>query len=197
MPSSIVPSLDNPNASFPEKLKGKWTLVLLEEGTCCYRAGESFAKDAFEDYPDILEVPSFNEAANLAQTSNHILLIPHIHRIIGEIEADVRWESMGNFIFRLNNPPLHLASNPTSNSDTTDSCACIEPLKSLIKMEKDGIKNWITTETTQQAARVCASGEAEYCVTNEYGLKKYGLKSVRELKKMEICWHPYQAIKYN
>jgi hypothetical protein len=192
MPYATLPGLDNPETSFPEKLSGDWTLVLLEKGTCCYRAGEIFAKNAFEDSLAIIEASSFEEAVKLAQAPKHILLLPHVHSITGKIEADLNWRSMGDYIFRLTNPPLYLVSGPTTRPPAISHCACIEPLKPLVGMEEDGIKAWANVETTQQAARLCADGEAEFCVTNEYGLKKYGLTSVRELKKMEICWHPYQ-----
>lgn len=104
----MIPSLENLEDYEPplKKLRGGWSLVVLENGTCCYRAGEHFAKWAFEDSPSFVQAPSFKEALNFARAQKHILLLPHVHRIIGDVETDYSWESMGEYIFRLENTAI-------------------------------------------------------------------------------------------
>lgn len=186
----MLPYLDNSiTHAIPSKLQGKWTVVVLEEGTCCYRAGEEFATSAFEEKPTLLQAPSFEKAMELAAADKHILLLPHIHKLTGDVETSHKWESMGDRMFRLNNPPLYLVRN---SSVTNGQCASIERLKTLINPSDHGISSWVDADNTQEAARICADGDSEFCITNENGIEHHQLNIVAELKKMEICWHPYQ-----
>ncbi len=188
----MLPSLDSSvSTPFPHKLLGKWTVVVLEKGTCCYRAGEAFATSAFKEKPTLLQAPSFEKAMELAAADKHILLLPHIHKLTGDVETSHQWESMGDYIFRLNNPPLYLARN---SSVTNGHYASIERLRALINPSDHGISDWVNVDSTQEAARACANGDSAFCITNEYGIKYHELEIVTELKKMEICWHPYQHL---
>lgn len=183
---------------FYRKITGKWSIVLLEQGTCCYRAGQYFAGHAFSEHPNIIEVSSFDTAIKTAKADNRIILLPHIHRISGDIETDYRWRSMDDWVFGLENPSLYLASK--SNKLSTQSgyrCATIERLESLVDMsETPRIQEWVNVENTQQAARACAvEKRADLCITNEYGLNEYRLLPLRQLKQMTVYWLPYQWCK--
>lgn len=190
MSTQTIPNLDDPALQpFTQKLSGEWALVLLQEGTCTYRAGKRFAEVAFGEEPKILEVSSFQQAIEESQAPNRVLLLPHLaipH--VANMETDPNRVTLHDLTFRYSNPPLYLAG---CSADAKGTCAAIVHLHNLSSLE-DGITQWKQVSNTQEAAEACAKREADLCITNEHGLKKFNLVPVRELKRMQPTWFVYR-----
>lgn len=189
-----VPNLDNPSAEpFAEKLGGQWDLVVLEEGTCTYRAGERFARAAFEEPPTLLEAPNFEKAVKLAQHGGRLLLLPlPAHPFVGGLDMSDDWYQRPELWFKYTNPPLYLArSSQQIDVHAQGICAVFPNLQKLIPNEEE-IVGKIWTNNTQQAAAMCAAGGTEFAVTNQHGLEKYDLVARRELKTIHMSWFVYE-----
>jgi len=191
----FVPNLDDPEVRFDELIAEPRELVVLEEGTCTYRAGERFAQAAFEEAPCLVEARNFTEAIELAKSAGRILLLPHLaNPAVVEVTYSNEWRDLPRFAFTYTNPPLHLARTSTDVSvlEAAGICAALKTIHRLTVPEEDGFSDWLWVDSTQQAAAVCAEGNAELCITNQHGLERYELTSVRELKKMVPLWLPYE-----
>ena len=189
MYAQLAPNLDDLDLQpFAKKISGSWKLVLLEEGTCTYRAGQRFVSAAFEEPPEIIKVLSFQQGIEKSKVTRTILLLPHLaipH--VAEMETDLHRITMHDYTFRYSNPPLYLAGR---SHDAKGLCAAIIHLENL-SLPEDGITGWKNVNNTQEAARACSEGQANLCITNEYGLKKYSLTPIRMLKKMQPTWFAY------
>lgn len=168
------------------KLKGKFTIISLEPGTCTELAVKKFAVQCFSKKPKIQYVKTFEEAVDSCKKiKNSILLLCHLHHLCSDLECNIQWRSLPDLAFFLKNPPIYLAENQNIKGKT---CASIKTLQRLAN-----IKNFkfIEAENTQQAAKMAANGQCRYSITNQTGLKKYHLSIVKELKKMTACWIPF------
>lgn len=190
---SLVPSLNDPETIFAERITRPRELVVLEEGTCTYRAGERFARAAFEEPPNLVEARSFTEAIELAKNAGRILLLPHLaNKAVVEVTYSSKWKDLTQFAFQYSNPPLYLARSVSRNTSAKGVCATLNNLRLLVEPDKDGVDDWLWVDSTQQAATACKEGQAELCITNKYGRDKHDLAAVRELKRMTPIWLPYE-----
>ncbi len=168
-----------------EKLDGLWSIVSLEPGTCTERAAMHFAEHDFAQEPEIVYVPSFEEAEGIAkENERHILLLPQVHEIMPRISYTPGWKLYHEHMFWLSNPPLYLARG----NGGSKKCATIPSIQALVADE--GME-FVDAENTQRAAAMAASAECYYCITNEAGAQKHGLAIVKELKRMKILWFPF------
>ena len=181
---------------FPEKFKGKWSLVSLEEGTCCYRAAKYFSTHAFETPPVLITEPTFYDGRNRAEKEPHsILLLPCVHEICGEVYTSKNWELLDSLIFHIPNPPLYLARAKKLPNHQRQVCASIRRLRTLLD-EPNTLwgGEFLDVDTTQQAAKMVAvDRRCGFCITNHDGLMKYDLDVVQELKRMMMGWYPFTA----
>jgi len=115
------------------------------------------------------------------------VFLPHLHPICGDTTVDPNWLLLNNEVFMLKNPPLHLAGP----SIPIETCASLPRLRPLVS---DNVNEFVDVSTTQEAARYLADGKTTHCITNESGLIRYGLSSVRELKEMYVWWMPFTYI---
>ena len=97
---------------------------------------------------------------------------------------------MDAYVFDLGNPPLYLVRTQINGPrQGIGMYACIEAIKDLV--DDDNITGWHGADNTQDAARICESGEVEYCVTNEHGLRHHRLAEVKRLQHLTIRWAPF------
>ena len=191
-PLNLVPSYDQRH--FPEKLQGDWSLVSLDEGTCCFRAARYFSAHGFAARPAVVTEPTFyaarNRAANLPRS---ILLLPCVHEICSEVYTSERWQLLDSYIFHIPNPPLYLARARNLPSQRPAACATIPRLRTLLEQPEHYLGwDFIDVDTTQQAAKAVAEDRrCGYCITNYDGKEKYGLDEVAELKRMIMGWYPF------
>lgn len=188
-------SLDDPSYEFPKKIEDARELVLLEKGTCTYRAGQRFIRAAFEEAPKIIEANSFDEAIELTRYPKGVLLLPFLaNEPLVKVTCSYEWRDLSDFTFEFANPPLHLAGRQNAqpedlNEETT--CAALPNLHGLLG---DEIVTWVDVDNTQQAAIQCGSEAVDLCITNGEGLVANGLASIRELKRMSPVWFSYERV---
>jgi hypothetical protein len=186
-----MPSLNDPAFEFPDKIQGHRELVVLEKGTCTYRAGQRLIGAAFEDEPEVVEARNFDEAASLTQSPLGILLLPSlaVHHVWGCMVGS-EWRRLSDYVFTYTNPPLYLAGRGVQTSPATEqSCAALPNLRGLLG---DEAVEWVDAENTQCAARLCQDGKSDACITNEEGLVASGLVVLQELKKMTPGWYTFE-----
>jgi hypothetical protein len=174
------------------------TIVSLERGTCCNRAVEHWIAAFCALPPAVHYVPSFEAAvAATAGLDDAALLLPHVHRLCAELTLSESWTMVDEFVLPLQNPPLFLAAGAAERRrDGPTVCACIAPLRHLLE-RRNGFEDitFADVPSTQEAARRVAAGTCDYGITNEDGVREYGLRAVIELKKMKIWWMPFQRVR--
>jgi hypothetical protein len=189
----LLPDLDDPVFEFPKKISGSRELMLLERGTCTYRAGQRLIGAAFEEEPNIMESRSFDEAIVRTAYPNGILLLPALaNKPIVQVTFSYEWRGLSDYWFVFSNPRLYLAQqNPDEINEPVagDTCAALPTLRGLLGNTD---VSWVDVDNTQRAAEACRHGKANFCITNEEGLLANELSVVGELKKMAPSWHVYE-----
>ncbi|MBW2977859.1 hypothetical protein KY331_03365 [Candidatus Woesearchaeota archaeon] len=169
----------------PEKLKGEWILVSLEEDTCTDRACRYFAERGFEQNPRMLYVPTFKQGVEEAKKEDsRILVVPMKHPVHKSLYYDPNWRWDDLRVFLLGNPPLHLASRDGSLGNRR--CATLPTLEDVFDIDVD----FVCADNTQHAARMVSSGDCDCCITNQTGKEKYKLVPI-ETKHLVMAWVPY------
>jgi|GEM_PF-2014761 len=177
---------------FPRQLSGKWRVMTLEPGTCCYRAVSFFGR-AFQEPPELVLVSSFPDGIQKARGAREIVLLPHVHETSSALTTDAEWDQLVDWTFPYENPPLVLARRADATASPNAQCAAIERLIPLAADAEGGNLQFEVVQTTQEAARACASPYGpQFCITNQHGADHYGLDVLRVLKHMTIWWMPFR-----
>jgi len=170
--------------------------MTLEPGTCCYRAVSYFIEHAFDERPELVVVPTFAAGIQSAAGNRRdLVLLPHVHEICGQLTTDIDWSQLVDYTFPYENPPLLLAQRPGSRitGNGVPRCASINRLKSLLNENELRDYSFQIVDTTQDAARLCASPDGpELCITNQHGAERHALDVVRVLKHMTVWWLPFR-----
>ncbi|MFN8391391.1 MAG: hypothetical protein U0136_13965 [Bdellovibrionota bacterium] len=117
------------------------------------------------------------------------MFLPHVHHLAAKATLDLTFEVRSEYAFWLFNPPLYFASR--SGTPNGNRCACIPDLRPLLApIAPQGAMTFVDAPNTQAAAKLVVEDWADSCVTNLAGLKSYELRTIAELKKMNICWIP-------
>jgi len=149
---------------------------------------------AFETPPDLLCEPDFFAARRRGEREERsLLLLPCVHEVFVELYASPHWELLDGYWFHLKNPPLYLACHPQPAPERRRLCAAVPCLRPLLA-DPDGAFpcEFLDVETTQEAARLVMERRCGYCITNVYGVERYGVRTLRELKCINIGWYLFR-----
>lgn len=181
--------------AFERKLEGSWKLVSLGPGTCTYRAARHFARHAFHRPPKLVLEPDFFAGRRRAQveTGPTLLLLPCVHEVFADVYASPHWQLLEGYWFHIKNPPLYLAAKPGTADRRPATCAAIGRLRPLLA-DPDGhhVFRYIDVQTTQEAAQMVVDERCGYCITNVYGVQRFGVEAIRELKCIRIGWYSFE-----
>jgi hypothetical protein len=119
-------------------------------------------------------------------------LVPHCHPIASELLFDPRFEIDSARAFDKPNPPLHLASNPSTPfpPSNVSLCAALPTLWPLVSEFSPSKLELLPVVSNPAAAKALREGLATYAITNEASLAAYELRSVLTLKHVTVRWFP-------
>jgi len=173
------------------------TIVCLEKGTCCHRAATHLVTERFSDNAFLQCEQTFDLAISAARGKpDSLVLIPHVHPLCAELTLSGEWELRNDYVFPFANPPLYVAVRPGTQLTRIVKCVALPRLQRLVGNLPDK-HDWqfSPADSTQNGARILSTDlSLDACITNENGVKTYGLLPYRQLKHMTIWWMPFTYI---
>lgn len=173
------------------------TIVSLGGTTCMHRAAQTFreVRAALGHFLRIIPVTTFEQLILHVRDDAHAaMLIPQLHAMSRGLQRKPHYQRIDSQAFVLPNPGLHVATPIHDHSDRT----YLWTLPTLIPLVKErmALSRFESIEpmaNTDAAAHYCSRiyGGA-FCVTNDKGLETYWLRSVQELRHIDMPWNLYR-----